>query len=178
MAAVSLTCAFCLGSFEKEKKEYDRQVRRGRERFYCGQACSGHQHNREHPQQGNQDNLVADNRRDSLTPFRWFLARARHRKHKGHTDLTAEYLLGLPETQQGMCPFTGWPLTLPASTEGWVAGSSPQAASLDRLDHTLGYLQGNVRFVSLMANYARNTFTDAELASFCTAVHHHGRRLS
>jgi len=33
-----------------------------------------------------------------------------------------------------------------------------------------GYIKGNVRFVSLMANYCRNEFTDEDVKLFCEAV--------
>ena len=39
-------------------------------------------------------------------------------------------------------------------------------ASIDRMD--LGYI--DVRFVSVMYNYARNTFTDEEVLQFAKAV--------
>jgi hypothetical protein len=31
-------------------------------------------------------------------------------------------------------------------------------------------MKGNVRFISLMANYARNSMSDEELLEFCRAV--------
>lgn len=43
-------------------------------------------------------------------------------------------------------------------------------ASLDRIDNSKGYLKGNVRFVSMMANLARSTFSDNELIRFCKSV--------
>ena len=43
-------------------------------------------------------------------------------------------------------------------------------ASIDRIDNDLGYIEGNVRFVSVMYNYARNNFTDEQVLQFAQAV--------
>lgn len=47
---------------------------------------------------------------------------------------------------------------------------SPWNASLDRIDNAKGYIQGNVRFITVMANLARSTFTDEQVLEFCHAV--------
>jgi hypothetical protein len=92
----------------------------------------------------------------------------------GATDISAEYLKTLWEQQEGICPLTGWHLKLPATTSGWTR-KAPDNASLDRIDSSKGYLQGNVRFVSVIANYARNDFSDDNVLSFCSAVVEHRR---
>ncbi len=109
---------------------------------------------------------------DELSPFRWFVLRARQRVHKGPTDLSPEYLKGIWIQQNGTCPLTGWSLLLPQGTRGWKA-ARPCNASLDRIDCSKGYVQGNVRFVGVIANYARNTFSDDVLREFCAAVVNH-----
>lgn len=56
-------------------------------------------------------------------------------------------------------------------TEGrWEYGHHPQNASLDRLDQTKGYIKGNVRFVALIVNYARHSWTDNDVVTFARAV--------
>lgn len=62
-------------------------------------------------------------------------------------------------------------MILPDSTIGWDSKTDrTKRASLDRVDCSLGYVRGNVRFVSVIANYARMNFTDEELVGFCHAV--------
>ena len=68
-----------------------------------------------------------------------------------------------------MCPFTGWKLLLPEGSSV-RKDMSVYRASLDRIDNSKGYAKENVRFVSLMANYCRNEFTDQEVKMFCEAV--------
>jgi hypothetical protein len=111
------------------------------------------------------------NRRDEMTPFRWYMLRIRAREsRRGTTDLTLDYLKRVWDRQGGVCPLTGWPMQLPYNTNGWPAGSVPESASLDRIDNARGYVCGNVRFVSLMVNMARHTFTDDDVLRFARAV--------
>lgn len=50
------------------------------------------------------------------------------------------------------------------------------SASLDRIDNSISYMKGNVRFISVMANYARNTFDDEEVVKFAEAVVEYNRK--
>jgi len=43
-------------------------------------------------------------------------------------------------------------------------------ASVDRIDNSKGYIRGNLRYISIMANYCRNEFSDEEVKMFCEAV--------
>lgn len=49
-------------------------------------------------------------------------------------------------------------------------------ASMDRLDHKKSYTKNNIRFVSIVANIARNSFSDNQLYEFCKAVYEKGLR--
>jgi len=80
-------------------------------------------------------------------------------------------LSNLWEAQSGVCPFTGWELKLPFHSTDWDKDDDKlKRASLDRIDNSKGYIKGNLRFVSLMANYCRNEFTDEDVKLFCEAV--------
>ena len=75
------------------------------------------------------------------------------------------------EEQDGICPFTGWSMILPDNNhDGWVQGPNPRNASIDRIDNSKGYIQGNVRYICVMANYCRNGFSDEAVEDFCCAV--------
>jgi hypothetical protein len=47
---------------------------------------------------------------------------------------------------------------------------TPYQASIDRIDNNIGYIKGNIRFVSLIYNYARNNFSEDDVVEFCTNV--------
>ncbi len=182
MKCVWLKCGECGKEFEKPKKEYDRRVRKGVVVFYCSLICSCIHSNKVSPRKGDPEFGHRGYKKRSskvdpeLAPFKWFIRRALNRirkfKHGETTDLTNQYLKDLFDSQNGRCPISGLKLTLPTGTSGWITGNrlTVYSASLDRIDNSKGYLQGNVRFVSVMANYARNIFTDEEVIEFCRAV--------
>lgn len=172
MSMVSLVCFNCGNGFERSRGEVNRSWKLGRKDF-CSRSCSVSASNRS-TKRGNLDNLDAGNLRDDYTPFRWFLARARARNKKhGKHNLTLEFLSDLWEAQKGLCAVSGWELNLPISTAGFESKRDPKNASLDRIDSTKGYLKGNVRFISLAANYAMKEWPDKVLYEFCEAVVSH-----
>ena len=170
---MKLVCDNCNSEFEKKERDYKRRIKLGQTRFFCSLSCAAIKGNEEIPRKGNMHSgLKADNKRDEYTPFRWFILRAEYRDRKKHygCNLTVAYLKQLWEQQKGKCPFTDWNLILPQNTKnGWLE-SNPANASLDRIDNSKGYLEGNVRFISIMANLARQSFTDEQLIDFCKAV--------
>jgi hypothetical protein len=171
---MKLICATCSKEFDREDKEYRRQIKKGRNRFFCSRSCAILKNLEEKPRKGNVQLLKADNRKDEHTPFRWFVRRGQYRdKKRGYgCDLTVQFLKQLWEEQRGICPFTGWKLILPKDSEEFE-NKNIANASIDRIDNSLGYMQGNVRFISVMANFARQTYSDEELIAFCKAVAAH-----
>ena len=81
-------------------------------------------------------------------------------------DISVQDLQDQWDKQRGICPYTGWKMKLRLRKKG----SSPYQASLDRIDSSCGYVRGNIQFVALMANYAKNSFDDEHLIQFCKAV--------
>ena len=174
---ITLQCDNCNQKFDKPLKEYNRQIKKNATRFFCNLSCNAIKRNDEHPPPGNLENLVSNNRRDEHTPFRWFIRRAEYRDKKKHygCDLTVEYLKRLWEEQDGICPFTGWKIVLPKDSEGFASKNTANA-SIDRINNAKGYMQGNVRFISVMANLARQSFSDEQLIEFCKAVAIHDQK--
>lgn len=173
MKSLKITCANCTHEFEILLKEHKRQIKNGRVGFFCSRTCAAIKSNRDNPRPGNPENLQADNRRDEYTQFRWFVNRGNYRgkrRRKYGCDLTVEFLKELWDQQNGICPFTGWKLVLPQDSSYAWSEKNPANASLDRIDNSKGYMRGNVRFISVMANLARQTFTDEQVRNFCKAV--------
>lgn len=163
---IKLRCTYCKKEFERLLTEYNRGKNKD---VFCSRSCFRTLQNKLYPTKSKTDHLKSNNRLDDFTSFRYFLARARYRK-KLSQNLTLEYLKTLWENQKGICPFTGWELILPRTTTGFEAGTNIKNASLDRIDNNKGYEAGNVRFISLIANYARNSFCDDDLINFCKAT--------
>jgi hypothetical protein len=64
-------------------------------------------------------------------------------------DLTEDYLVSL---WTGRCAVFGTNLALPYST----GGQDPDKATVDKIDPNLGYVQGNVQWVSNKANIIKS----------------------
>jgi len=77
------------------------------------------------------------------------------------------------DKQRGICPYMGWEMDNPNPCRYVNQGKMPmhiKRASLDRIDSSKGYVKGNIQFVCLMAQYAKNRFTESELLKFCESV--------
>jgi hypothetical protein len=171
MSKVNLVCAVCSKRFLRDKKEYNRSQKFGRP-CYCSRTCSGKANQKslgEHLGVGKPEFLTT-RKPDEYTPFRYFLRSIKRREYlKGKSDIDLKYLKYLWEKQGGICPFTGWKLLLPEGSSV-RKDRSVYRASLDRIDNSKGYTRGNLRYVSIMANYCRNEFSDEEVKLFCEAV--------
>lgn len=173
----------CKKEFQRYIGEYNRRKRLGKKQ-YCSLQCYAKHDGVNNlkfvtteDDKINRENIkkYAGNRRDCYSAFRYFVKvlKNENRSEKrtlGHNELDLGYLKQLWETQKGKCPITGWDLELPNGSYGWVTKANAKRASLDRIDNSKGYEKGNVRFVSFMANLARNVMSDAELIEFCKAV--------
>ena len=171
MSTVSVECAFCRNPFEKRVAEFNRSVCRNANHF-CSRSCSASFGNTIVPR-GTNNLHRGFITRDEFTPFRYFLAVARNRKRTkdGQSfDLTLKHLKQLWESQEGVCPFTGWKLNLPLGTRGFKEKRHFKNASLDRVDGSKGYQIGNVRYVAFIFNVARCDFPDKDVLTFCRSV--------
>jgi len=178
----------CGKIFKKYKSEYKRSIKLGRKQ-YCSLSCYGKEQGyvafnsvpeeKRIELQNNIKNYCGSNR-DEYTEFRYFLKMMKNKNRKSkynEGEMTLEYLKKLWENQNGKCPITGCDLILPSSTMGWEIKKETKwkRASIDRIDNSKGYVIGNVRFISYMANIARNNMTDIELIQFCRAVSGHNK---
>lgn len=179
MSKITLMCGTCNKEFEKDRKEYNRRIRLGKNKFYCGLSCAGKTpDNTKHINNVRRDFPVwkfSPNKRDQYSMFRPTLKNIRQRIKDKPKDfnLTVEYLKEIWDEQDGKCPFTGFDLELRtySSRDGFRDKLLHiKSASLDRIDNTKGYVQGNVRWVSVMFNFARNIFSDEEVIEFAQAV--------
>jgi hypothetical protein len=109
------------------------------------------------------------NRADEFTPFREYLRRSKRRTKQ--VSISLRDLKDQWEKQEGICLITGNPMFHPEKGENH--GST---ASLDRIDSSIGYVPGNIRFVCMWANIARRHEDDRELIAWCKMVVEHADR--
>jgi hypothetical protein len=170
MSMVQLKCEICGCDFERRTAEVRRNQKLGR-RTFCSLSCLGKVSLSNIPfsKRDNKQWLRADNKADEFSKFRWFLARAKQRKHI--VDITLQDLKEQWEKQNGTCPYTGWVLkAMDGTNKTKQLPYTPDRASLDRIDSSKGYIKGNIQYVSMMAQFAKNKWADEQLVKFCKAV--------
>lgn len=79
-------------------------------------------------------------------------------------DVSMDYLWKLWELQKGCCAITGDQI------------GTIRKASLDRIDSSKGYEEGNVQWVTYRANISKHTMTMDELYDFCKKVLNHANQ--
>lgn len=174
MSKIILNCQFCQQPFEKLRGEFNRSEKLGR-KHYCSMVCfgkdSGHLNA---PKSGCPERLLPGGwQKNELSPFRLIFnssrMHTRKRRDNREFNITIGDLLKQWISQDGVCPLTGWKMVLPRSTNESVK-KTPNRASLDRIDSTKGYTPDNIRFVCLMAQYAKNCWSDEDVLLFSVAV--------
>ena len=173
ISTIEIICAVCGKHCTKKLAEINRQKKKGRIKFYCGRNCAGKDgvgHLKKYAGKFNH-NLIPSNRYDKNTKFRWYIKNIikNSKKRNQSYDVDLSYLNELWQQQKGICPFTKQKLELRTHNYTLIE-NRPYQASLDRIDNTKGYIKGNVRFVALVFNYARNSFSDDQVIEFCKQV--------
>ena len=173
---IELTCQNCSMVFSRRRSEYNRIIKEKR-RTFCSIKCSSKYNNnlKEFIKTGNifdiqkWQNLNGHPKLDEYSPFRQFMNRIKHLKNKKNIgDISLQHLREIWDEQDGICPFTKVKMTLKiGQRKGKI---TPYQASIDRIDSSKPYNNGNVRFVSYIANVARHNFLDDDLVEFCRLV--------
>ena len=177
-STITVTCnnPACKKEFNKPLAEFKRNQRLGRLDF-CSKSCLGKFKGLANfGDKANKDTSYLRDivRTDEYSPFRNHLKvmrkSAKHRKHK--CSVTLADLKELWEKQKGICPYTGWNLVLlPSTTDYKNATLTIDRASVDRIDSSIGYIRENIEFVAVIANFAKNVFTQHDVIKFCRDVY-------
>lgn len=160
----------CKKSYQKDLSEYKRNLKIGRKNF-CSLKCVGKvtAHYLDGYGEKNKHNLISDNRKDKYTGIREHLNRVKRRNKE--YDITLDDLLEQWEKQKGICPYTKLKLIHPSWRSKNKSNIQPYLiASLDRIDPKMGYIKGNIQFISMTANFAKNDMTHEEMVRFCEII--------
>jgi hypothetical protein len=176
---IKLICEVCEKEFFRSTSEVNRNKKIGR-RVFCSRECQGKVNLSNLGEKRVHEHLTPWRTCDEFSPFRKFLSSAKgsckHRnKSKKKKDrivsITLEDLKSQWEKQKGICPYTGWQLKISEkTTNGTCLSTTPDRASLDRIDSSKGYTKDNIQFVALIAQYAKNGWAGQEVLKFCRAV--------
>jgi len=100
--------------------------------------------------------------KDYRSYLSYLLNKARRR---GECKIDLNYLCLLWKSQNGKCAITGWQMTMRLA-DGVVATN----ASIDRIDSSIGYIEGNVQIVCRAVNVAKHDLTMDEFVMLCRSV--------
>ena len=166
---ITFTCDCCGKQAQKPESEYKRNLKEGRKNF-CSRSCSAsynNTHRIQTPRKPEFYSKMARAKRDEFSPFRYTLRNIKKR-HKDF-NLELEDLKEQWEKQNGICPYTNLPLILPEENNIDTINITIRA-SLDRIDSSLGYIKGNIQFISTSINYMKNTMSDLETKRFLKRI--------
>lgn len=154
---IEVQCDYCNQNYLKDESEVKRNQKLGRLSF-CTLNCMG-KHNTQHLEghRGGTEHLNPRNRIDEYTPYKDYLRRVKRRHHSFDIDL--QDLKDVWEQQDGICPYSKVNLIHPTIGRN----SHIYTASLDRKDSSLGYVKGNIQFISIAMNHLKNSMSTDEM---------------
>lgn len=172
-----LVCNKCNKKFLRDTKEANRNKRKS-QLVFCSRKCQGYNSLKNIPESSKKwDHLLkfkSGPPRDEYSMFKYVfrLAKFRAIKRNKEFNITLEYLKEIWNKQGGICPYTGWKLKLNQTSVNKLQKTLDRA-SLDRIDSSKGYIIGNVQFVCLAAQFAKQDFEESEFIRFCQQVTKH-----
>lgn len=161
-AIIDVKCHGCHRTFQKLLAEYNRRHKMGKNQFCSTQCANRWNHNQIDWKELHSSKIVKD------STFRYILKYVSRRRHPCNVDLP--YLKRLWEIQNGICPYTGIKMTFPTHWKEMTRTHCLEKVSLDRIDSTKGYIKGNVEFVCMGVNYAKNKWSKEAAVKFFDAI--------
>lgn len=170
---ITVQCSTCSKPVVKLKKEYNRRLRLGKDKFYCNNSCATHGKSALVANFGKVEKILGRVRQpDELSPFRYIFNQVKNKSkaRKIQFELTVEDLLEQWKKQNGICPYTKYQMIFPSDSTAYKKReANPYFASLDRIDSNKGYEVGNIEFVCVAVNYAKNGFSRDIMLKFFRA---------
>jgi hypothetical protein len=157
---VEVHCYNCNAIILKDDSEVKRNEKLNRNNF-CSKSCAGKDPvNLLHLKkiQPGVSCLISNNRRDEFTGFREHLARAKRRNQ--NVNITLEDLKNTWEQQRGICPYSKVKLQFVSLKN---KNNPIYTMSLDRKNSGLGYIKGNIQFISIAMNLMKSSMSEEEM---------------
>lgn len=161
-------CQNCGISFNKPNNEYNRKIKLNTP-FYCSQSCSTSIANSKRDFSCFVNKNTNKGRRIKSNPFKFYIKVCKQRKYEN--TMTLEYLEKIWKIQNGVCVYTNIPLILNTHLKGGELKKDIRfLASLDRIDSSLGYIEGNVQFISTAINMMKNSMSHEDTIEFLQII--------
>ena len=172
-----LICPLCNKEYYKTNSEINRNLKLNRLNF-CSIKCASkyklslddhlniYRNSKNNKQHLKKLNNISKEK--SLYNFKYYLRSTI--KTRQFINLTTEYLKELWDKQKGICPYTNIKL-IPQTLSKSINSNNPyEYASLDRIDSSKGYIEGNVEFVSLGINLLKNKYSKEVVINFLNII--------
>lgn len=169
LPTIETNCEWCKEPYTKLRCEYRRSIKLKRPQF-CSMKCSTRHRDEKLGKEGWKDIHSYLIKEDSVFLHVLRMARNKCQQRGKEIDIDTEYLKDQWDKQNGMCPYTKIQMVLPESGKEYSRQYSLEKASLDRIDSSKGYVKGNVEFVCLAINYAKNNRSQEEMEIFIRKV--------
>lgn len=100
------------------------------------------------------------------------LASIRHSAKKRGLEFSVshEYIQSLLESQNFKCALSGLTLIMDISNSRRLKNDRLNTGSLDRIDSSKGYVEGNIQWVHKDLNWMKQDYTQEEFINYCLAV--------
>lgn len=146
---IDVKCHKCSKDFQVGLGKYNNRIKNGNGRFFCSISCGS---------------KFYQNKELNIGAILFNKVRGNRNKDK---NITKEYLQELWDNQKGICAISKIKMEIYKNGK-----KKPRQCSVDRIDNSKGYIVGNIQLVCLIANYAKNTFSENDLIDFCKALCH------
>jgi hypothetical protein len=163
-------CDNCGKEFEKPLSEINRNEKLKRSNF-CSRSCVGKSHISNFGDKSWSFKTNQFKRQgDEFTKFKYYMKviNSRHGEKGLEVNVTLEDLKAQWDLQNGLCKFTGIELIL--STHSKIINDPIYSASVDRIDSNIGYVKGNIVWVSRSINYMKNNMSDEMVWKLCNII--------
>jgi len=104
----------------------------------------------------------------SISGSLWHRIKSCAKQRKIEFSIPIEYAWQLYEKQDGKCNISNEQLYLAKSSKELNSGGN--TASLDRIDSSKGYIEGNVQWVHVIVNYMKQEFLQEEFINWCKKI--------
>ena len=163
---IELNCDFCNKKFKKPIPEFTRNKEKGCQNF-CSRECAGKNIGLKYCGKVKYDiTQHSNNKLSEYTPFKYYLKLVRQRFKE--SNVTLEILNQQWKKQKGICPYSG--IALELSTHSKIIKDPIVCASLDRIDSSIGYIEGNIQFVSRSINYMKGEMSHEDTIKLCKII--------
>jgi hypothetical protein len=169
---LKVKCEYCGIEFMKDGSEVRRNKKNGR-KLFCSLKCSADHYSVLKEYYGQHNDNLRPRKRDKYSDFREYIRRIKIRqKERNRIDctITLDDLLEQWEIQGGKCVYSGVELKHKSSRKNTPECTYLNTASLDRIDSSKGYVKGNIQFISVSSNHAKNNLTHNQMIDFCKLI--------